>query len=97
MTDMQDKVYRINRGIRDQAIRMGCEIGLKEFIHDYALEMGMSDSATLRRLALIGARCEKEHGRARMPSSYQNLELPNIDKIMAEIEDEDNGNSALRV
>lgn len=65
--------YRINEGKRDQAIRLGCERGLYEFFTDYARDMGMSRSAALRRLALIGARCETEHGGARMPASYENL------------------------
>lgn len=65
--------YRINEGKRDQAIRLGCERGLYEFFSDYARDMGMSRSAALRRLALIGARCEAEHGNARMPVSYENL------------------------
>lgn len=67
------KRYRINEGKRDNAIRLGCEKGLYEFFTDYANDMGMSRSAALRRLALIGARCEAEHGSARMPASYQNL------------------------
>lgn len=70
---MSGRKYRINEGKRDQAIRLGCERGLYDFFSDYARDMGMSRSAALRRLALIGARCEKEHGHAVMPASYENL------------------------
>lgn len=70
---MSGRKYRINEGPRDQAIRLGCERGLYDFFSDYARDMGMSRSAALRRLALIGARCEKEHGHSPMPMSYENL------------------------
>ena len=36
-------------------------------------DMGMSMSAAVRRLVLIGARCEAEHGRSTMPASYNDL------------------------
>lgn len=62
--------YAVNQGNRDCAIRMGCEQGIYDFVSDYARDMGMSRSGALRRLALIGARCEAEHGQARMPASY---------------------------
>ena len=65
--------YSVNQGKRDFAIRMGCEAGVYQFVHDYATEMGMSASGALRRLALIGARCEAEHGNATMPGSYYGL------------------------
>lgn len=65
--------YKINDGPRNQAIRLGCERGLYEFLTDYAKDMGMSRSSALRRLALIGAHCEAEHGKAVMPTSYENL------------------------
>lgn len=65
--------YRINEGRREFAIRLGCEKGVYLFIHDYAKEMGMSMSGALRRLALIGARCEAEHGNRTMPAAYNNL------------------------
>lgn len=65
--------YVINEGRRDHAIRMGCEAGLYQFVHDYAEEMGMSASAAARRLVLIGARCEAEHGNRPMPVSYGKL------------------------
>lgn len=76
--------YPINQGNRDYAIRLGCERGLYEFVKDYANDMGMSNSSAVRRLVLIGARCEKEHGKARMPSSYNNLEPPNLSEIMGD-------------
>jgi len=65
--------YQINEGNLDKAIRMGCEAGLYAFIHDYAKEMGFSMSAATRRLVLIGARCESEHGRQTMPASFDGL------------------------
>jgi hypothetical protein len=58
---------------------MGCEKGVYQFIGDYANTMGMSMSAALRRLALIGAHCESNHGRQTMPASYGELELGTID------------------
>lgn len=66
--------YDVNKGRRDFAIRMGCEAGVYQFVHDYAKEMGMSASGALRRLALIGARCEAEHGNQTMPASYSDLQ-----------------------
>lgn len=63
--------YPVNQGNRDRAIRLGCEAGVYNFIRDYALDMGVSMSAAVRRLVLIGARCEGEHGKARMPASYR--------------------------
>jgi hypothetical protein len=36
-------------------------------------DMGMSMSAAVRRLVLIGARCEAEHGRSTMSASYNDL------------------------
>jgi hypothetical protein len=68
--------YPINQGKRDRAIRMGVEQGLWDFINDYSVEMGISLSTATRRLVLIGARCEAEHGKARMPASYRNLRSP---------------------
>lgn len=65
--------YQVNSGKREFAIRLGCEAGLYDFISDYARHLGMSRSAALRRLALIGARCEKEHGTMIMPASYGGL------------------------
>lgn len=63
--------YGVNQGNRDKAIRLGCEAGVYDFIRDYALDMGISMSSAVRRLVLIGARCEGEHGQARMPASYK--------------------------
>lgn len=65
--------YSVNQGRRDFAIRMGCEAGIYQFVHDYAKEMGMSASAATRRLVMIGARCEAEHGNQTMPASYSDL------------------------
>jgi hypothetical protein len=65
--------YAVNEGPRDQAIRVGLEAGIKQFIEDYAADMGMSASGAARRLILIGSRCEAEHGNARMPASYKTL------------------------
>lgn len=67
------RAYRLNEGRRDKAVRLGCEEGLYKFLTDYANDMGMSRSSALRRLALIGAHCEFQHGKAPMPASYQNL------------------------
>lgn len=76
--------YPINQGNREYAVRLGCEKGLYDFIKDYAQDMGMSASSAVRRLVLIGARCEKEHGKARMPASYNNLAPPTVEEIMGE-------------
>jgi hypothetical protein len=65
--------YSVNQGNRDYAIRMGCEQGVYKFVSDYARDMGISRSAAVRRLVLIGARCEGEHGQARMPASYASI------------------------
>jgi hypothetical protein len=65
--------YTINDGARSHAIRMGCEKGVYQFVRDYSKEMGMSMSAACRRLILIGARCEAEHGKQTMPASYAGL------------------------
>jgi len=65
--------YAVNQGVRDYAVRMGCERGIYLFVNDYAKEMGMSMSAAVRRLLLIGARCEAEHGNATMPATYRDL------------------------
>lgn len=65
--------YSVQVGIRNKAIRLGCEEGLYDFISDYANDIGTSRSAAVRRLVLIGARCEFEHGNARMPASFNDL------------------------
>lgn len=71
---MADKVkYPVNQGNRQGAVRVGLEPTLKQFIEDYARDIGMSHSAACRRLILIGARCEVEHGKSTMPISYDNI------------------------
>lgn len=65
--------YPVNQGNRDYAIRLGCEKGIYQFITDYANDMGMSMSAAVRRLVLIGAYCEAEHGAKSMPTSWKSL------------------------
>lgn len=65
--------YAVNEGPRDHPVRVGCESGVYQFFFDYSQEMGMSMSSAVRRLALIGARCEAEHGKATMPASYDKL------------------------
>ena len=67
--------YTVNDGNRDYAIRMGCERGVYHFVSDYADAMGISMSSAVRRLVLIGAHCESEHGRQTMPASYGELKL----------------------
>lgn len=78
--------YPINTGKRNNYIRVGCEEGLYQFIHDYAEEMGMSISSSARRLMLIGARCEADHGKAIMPASYRNLRAPSEVEMDLEFE-----------
>ncbi|AVD99711.1 hypothetical protein HWB51_gp101 [Mycobacterium phage Cuke] len=69
--------YPINQGPKDEAIRVGCEKGFKDFIEDYKNQMGLTSmSSALRRLALIGAYCEATHGTATMPASYDGLTIP---------------------
>ncbi|QGJ90122.1 hypothetical protein HWC80_gp090 [Mycobacterium phage Indlulamithi] len=65
--------YAVNQGPRSEAVRVGMEVALKQFVVDYAADMGMSESAAARRMILIGARCEAEHGNARMPASFAQL------------------------
>lgn len=67
------KYVGINEGTRDKAIRVGLEEQLYYFFVDYAQEMGISRSAALRRLALIGAKCEAEHGNQPMPAAYDTI------------------------
>ena len=69
MSYVADKEYPIN-GNRTKAIRLGLEPGLYEFICDYAEFVGMSRSSAVRRLTILGARCEADHGNARMPGSF---------------------------
>lgn len=56
--------YAINQGNRDRTLSWTCELGLELFLRDYAREMGISLSSAIRRLVLIGARCEKEHSKS---------------------------------
>ena len=62
--------YDVSGEKRSEAIRVGMEPGLYQFLTDYAADMGMSRSSAMRRLMIIGARCEAEHGNARMPATY---------------------------
>jgi len=68
--------FPINKGPRNKAVRIGIEQGLYDFIEEYSIEMGMSMSAACRRMILIGARCEADHGKATMPATYRNLRSP---------------------
>lgn len=68
------RVYLPNEGKREYAIRVGIEKGIYNFVTDYAADLGMSLSAASRRLILLGARCESEHGHVRMPQSFDKLE-----------------------
>jgi hypothetical protein len=63
----------VNEGRRNYQVRLGCERVIFLFIRDYAQDLGITRSAALRRLMLIGARCESEHGKRLMPASYANL------------------------
>lgn len=67
--------HTINQGNRDYAVRVGLEYGVYLFIKEYADEIGLSRSAAVRRLILIGARCEAEHGNATMPAAYNDLQV----------------------
>ncbi len=71
--------YAVNEGRRDHAIRVGCESGFYAFVVDYSEQMGMSMSAALRRLALIGANCEAQHGNQTMPASYAGIVETGVD------------------
>ncbi len=63
----------INQGGRDWAIRLQCEKAIYDFITDYANDMGMSRSSTVRRLVLIGAYCEANHSAKIMPKTYEEI------------------------
>lgn len=96
--------YNINEGKKTFAVRLGCEPGLYAFIDDYANDMGMTRSGVVRRLLLIGARCEFEHGNRAMPSSYNNLQTGPLDAtrplwdIFAELaDDNENGKSGREI
>lgn len=67
------RTYSTNMGKREYPIRVGLERGVYEFVVDYAADLGMSLSAATRRLVLLGARCESEHGHVRMPQSFSKL------------------------
>lgn len=80
--------YSINQGLRKYAVRVGLERGIYSFLADYALEMGMSLSSAGRRLIILGARCESEHGHVKMPMSIENITKPQkeIDYLLKDIE-----------
>lgn len=65
--------YNANEGKRKWFISTGVEIGIYRFIVDYAKRMGMTKSSAVRRLVLIGAFCEAEHGNASLPASYNDI------------------------
>ena len=71
---MAARSYNINKGKREYPIRVGLERGVYDFVTDYAADLGMSLSAATRRLILMGARCESEHGHVRMPQSFDKLQ-----------------------
>lgn len=71
---MMARTYSPNQGKREYPIRVGLERGVYDFVTDYAADLGMSLSAATRRLILLGARCESEHGHVRMPQSFDKLE-----------------------
>ena len=81
------RVYLPNEGKREYPIRVGLEKGVYNFVTDYAADLGMSLSAATRRLILLGARCESEHGHVRMPQSFGKLEKQKSDLEMI-LEDE---------
>lgn len=81
------RVYLPNEGKREYPIRVGLEKGVYNFVTDYAADLGMSLSAATRRLILLGARCESEHGHVRMPQSFDKLEKQKSDLEMI-LEDE---------
>lgn len=60
----------MNKSNKSEHLRLNVEPELKEFMEDYAANLGVSLSAAIRRLVLIGANCETEHGQTRMPISY---------------------------
>lgn len=65
--------YRINNENRSETVVSSVEPDLLHFILDYAQDLGVTRSNAVRRLILIGARCEAEHGGARMPISFKSL------------------------
>ena len=83
MSYVADKEYPIN-GNRSKAIRLGLEPGLYEFICDYAEFVGMSRSSAVRRLTILGARCEADHGNARMPGSFEAISATAVQRSVNE-------------
>lgn len=81
------RTYLPNEGKREHPIRVGLERGVYHFVADYAADLGMSLSAAARRLILLGARCESEHGHVRMPQSFDKLEKQKTELQMI-LEDE---------
>jgi hypothetical protein len=79
--------YAVNEGRREYAVRLGCEKGIYDFVSDYAREMGMSMSGAVRRLLLIGARCESEHGKQTMPTSYDGLHVGSTKEMTNDLYD----------
>lgn len=67
------KQYKINEGLRNCKVVIGCERGLYNFIVDYSEDLGLTMSGAMRRLILLGARCEAVHGLHAMPGSYVSL------------------------
>ena len=65
--------YAVNEGNRDHHVSAGLERGIFRFVVDYARQMGMTKSGAVRRLILIGAFCEAEHGNASLPASYSDI------------------------
>lgn len=83
MSYVADKEYPIN-GNRTKAIRLGLEPGLYEFVCDYAEFVGMSRSSAVRRLTILGARCEADHGNARMPGSFDAISATAVQRSVEE-------------
>lgn len=65
--------YDVNAGLRDNALGAMVERGIYSFVNDYATNMGMTKSAAVRRLILIGAYCEVNHGNQSLPASYDGV------------------------
>lgn len=84
--------FDLNAGPKKYAIRVGCERGLYEFVESYASAMGMSLSGAVRRLIILGARCEGEHGNVPMPTGYEKIsieakEMQQMNKALDEYKD----------
>lgn len=63
--------YSVNQNIKRYFVRSSVEEGLRDFIQDYANDLGTSVSSAMRRLILLGAHCEEQHGHTKMPVSYE--------------------------